>query len=144
MRRRCQAVPLVLLALVLSSCSGRVGVSPPQAPQVSVANYVNLLAQSLPAASSAVIAARDGGKLSSASTVEAQRVIVLLATTGKKINVILRSSQPWETQRILILTEIISSGASEAARRLPPEASALLTGSLTLLNQILAGVGGAT
>jgi hypothetical protein len=138
-----RTLPLVLL-LLASSCSQRTGVSPPQAPQISVANYVNLLAQSLPAASSAIIAARDGGKLSSASAREAQDVIVALATTGKRINVILRSGDPWETQRILILTEIISSGASEAARRLPPEASALLTGSLTLLNQILAGVGGAT
>lgn len=134
---------LILLALLASCVRAPVAIpATPIPPQVIVAKSVNLLAQSLAAASSAIIAARDQGVLSPADTRAAQNVIVALATTGKRVDAVLRSPDPWETQRITILVLVLSSGVQEGLRRLPVPAVSILSASVALYQQISGAVGG--
>ena len=145
MRRACRAAPLLLLLLLASTSCRRTGavVQPPQLPpQIKVADWVTRIEKALPVAGEAVKSLRDGGRLSPSATRDAQDVMIAVAKTCLRINAILRSADPWETQRVLIHVEIVGSGVQEASRRLPPEAAAILSASIALLNQILGAVGG--
>lgn len=132
----------MLALLLLASCPPPAADSTPA--QVTVANAVNLLAQTLPAASSAIIVARDQGSLSPEDARNAQNVVVAIATTGKQVNAILRSPNPWKTQRNAILLVVANNGVQEAVKKLPITAATALSASMALLNQIVTAVGGAT
>lgn len=142
MRTLTTTVPVALVLLLLASCPPPAANSTPA--QVTVANSVNLLAQTLPAASSAIIAARNQGNLSAEDARNAQNVVVAITTTGKQVNAILRSPNPWKAQRNAILLVVANNGVQEASKRLPITAAAALSASMALLNQIVTAVGGTT
>jgi hypothetical protein len=146
MRPSPKLIPVVLLALLLTACPKANPTVPvaPTPPQVTVANAVNLLAQSLSVASTSIIVARDQGALTPQHTRAAQGVIVSLARIGKQVNAVLLSPDAWETKRAAILALVVTSGVQEAAKALPPAAGAILSSSTALLQQILAAVGGAS
>lgn len=127
---------LIVIALVLTSCATRTGVSPPQAPQVTVVNYSNLLSETLATASTMVLAAHDGGRLSVDSVRAANKVIAAVIASNKRVRTILLSSDPWEIQRAKIVSELVSSGVRETAKYLPPDVRPFLEASVTLLDQI--------
>ena len=107
-----------------------------------MANSINTLAQTLNAATSGLIAARDAGELSQADLTAAFNVITPIANAGKAINVELRSSDTWEIQKVKVLGIVTGSGAAEAARHLPPNARAIMLAAITLFNSISTTVGG--
>jgi hypothetical protein len=137
MWRSRNVIPIVLLMLLALSCSQRTGVSPPpQAPQVTVVNYSNLLSESLATASTMVLAAHDGGRLSVESVRAVNKVIAATIASNKRVRAILLSSEAWDAQRVKIISEIVSSGVRESAKHLPSEVQPFLEASLTLLEQI--------
>lgn len=144
MRYKTKVVSVVLLVLLMGACAKAPITTPatPTPPQVQVANYVNVLAQGLPVAGAAIIAARDAGTLSPEHTRAAQNVMLTVARTGKQINVILRNSDSWPAQKAAILMLILTSGVQEASKVLPPSGQAAISASMAVLNQILAAVGG--
>lgn len=144
MRYKTKIVPAVLLMLLMGACAKTPITTPvaPTPPQVQVANYVNVLAQGLPAAGAAIIAARDAGTLSPEHTRAAQNVMLMVARTGKQINAILRTTDPWPSQKAAILMLILTSGVQEASKVLPPSGQAAISASMAVLNQILVAVGG--
>ena len=130
----------LILSLVLAGCIKN---NPtPTPPPIQVANSINTLAQTLNAATSGLIAARDAGELSQADLTAAFNVITPIANAGKAINVELRSSDTWEIQKVKVLGIVTGSGAAEAARHLPPNARAIMTAAITLFNSISTAVGG--
>jgi hypothetical protein len=109
-------------------------------PQIQVANSVNLLAQSLNAATTMLIAARDNGKLSQVDLNSAFSVFTILSVTGKQINAELRSTDSWDIQKGNILRVI--TGLTAVTSKLPPNAKAIIQVSLAFFNEISLGVGG--
>ena len=131
---------LIVCALLITGCPPTTGPTTP--PPIQVANSINTLAQSLNAATSGLIAARDAGELSQADLTAAFNVITPIANAGKLINNELRSSDTWEIQKVKILGIVTGSGAAEAARHLPPNARAIMVAAITLFNSISTAVGG--
>ena len=139
------AVPVALvLALLMAGCV-KYGTAPvPTPPPIQVANSINLLAQSADAATSALIAARDSGKLSQADLNIARKVLVPLAVAIKQLNAELLSADPWDVQKTKMRQYVIASGVAEVAKQLPPTARAIMLTCLTTFNAVSAGVGGPT
>lgn len=140
LRGRRRLAPLLLLLLVVGCQKNPT--TTPTPPPIQVANSVNALAQSLNAATSGFIAARDAGELSQTDLTAAFNVITPIANAGKLINAELRSSDTWEVQKVKILGIVTGSGAAEAARHLPPNARAIMVAAITLFNSISVAVGG--
>jgi hypothetical protein len=133
---------LILSIIVMSGCIRN---NPtPTPPAVQVANSVNALAQTLNAATTGLIAARDAGDLSQEDITIAFRVITTIATVGKEINAELRSTDSWDVQRAQILRLITAASLPALSAQLPPKARAIMLAGLTLFNSISVGVGGPT
>lgn len=140
-RKKTPAV-LLLLVLLLAGCAKNTPVPTP--PQVQVANSINALAQSLDAATSGLIAARDQGKLSQADLTAAFKVITALSVTGKQLNAELRSADTWDVQKTRMRQLIVAAGIGPLSAVLPPTARAIMLTAITTFNVISAGVGGPT
>jgi hypothetical protein len=107
-----------------------------------VANSVNALAQSLDAATSGLIAARDAGKLSQADLTTSFAVITTLTTAGKQINAELRSTEGWDVQRGKVLRVITGTGLAAISAKLPPNARVIMQAAVALFNVVSTAVGG--
>jgi cell division FtsZ-interacting protein ZapD len=139
-RRRLAPLAIVVSLLLVGSCRKQTTIQTP--PPVQVANSINALAQSVDAATSALIAARDAGKLPQADLNSAFRVITSIAATGKQLNAELRSTDTWEVQKTKMRQIIVASGVASISSSLPPNARAIMLVALTTFNAISAGVGG--
>jgi intracellular sulfur oxidation DsrE/DsrF family protein len=136
-------VTLAVLLLAITGCAVQnVPVPAPTPPQVTLANSVNLLAQSLHTAHVALVAARDAGTISQADLNTAEDVIVVIATTGKQVNAELNSLDTWDVQKAKIRQLCIQAAVNATAKKLPPTAAAILEASYLAFNQISAMVGG--
>lgn len=134
---------LALILTVILILAGCIKNNPtPTPPPIQVAQSIDALAQSLNAATTGLIAARDAGELSQEDLTAAFNVITPIAKAGMAINVELRSSDTWDIQKVKILGIVTSSGVSEAARHLPPNARAIMLAAITLFNSISVAVGG--
>lgn len=136
------ALAVLLLALVGCAAKQTVPVPLPTPPQVTLANSVDLLAQSLHTAHIALIAARDAGTISQANLNTAEDVVVVIATTGKQVNAELNSLDTWDVQKVKIRQLCIQAAVNATAKKLPPTAAAILEASFLAFNQISAMVGG--
>lgn len=148
-RRQPAAALLLCAALVLAGCAANSAQSPatppaPTPPQITVANAVNALAQTLDAAVTALQAARTSGQVSAADVANAEKVAAIIATTGKAVNAELRSADDWATQKGKILQIVTAAGLQGALANVPPAAAAILSASVGVFNQISANVGGPT
>lgn len=145
--RRAAAALLLCAALVLSGCAATGAQNPatppaPTPPQISVANAVNALAQTLDAAITALQTARSNGQISAADVANAEKVAAIIATTGKAVNAELRSADDWKTQKTKIIGIVTAAGLKGSLKNLPPTAATILAASVALFDQISAGVGG--
>jgi hypothetical protein len=129
-----------ILILVLAGCAKNPGIPTP--PQVQVANSINALAQSLDAATSGLIAARDQGKLSQSDLTIAFKVITSIAVTGKQLDAELRSTDSWAVQVTKMRQIIVASGVSAITPSLPANARAVILAALTTFNSISSSLGG--
>ena len=141
------ALLAAVAVLTLSGCAASSTQNPvtppaPTPPQITVANAVNALAQTLDAAVTALQAARTNGKISAADVAAAEKVAAIIATAGKSINAELRSVDTWEVQKLKILQIVTSSGITGALANVPPAACAILTAGVALFNPIAQTVGG--
>jgi hypothetical protein len=68
----------------------------------------------------------------------------VIATTGKQINVELRSTDLWPAQRVKILTIVSGAGLGTLKAHISPGAQLLVISLVTLANQISSAVGGPT
>ena len=146
-RRRPAVAILVAAALALAGCGATSATSPatpaaPTPPQITVANAVNALAQTLDAAITGLQSARQSGKISAADLTAAEKVAAIIATAGKAINAELRSADDWPTQKGKILQIVTSSGITGALANVPPAACAVLQAGVALFNQVSQTVGG--
>jgi hypothetical protein len=141
-------LPMQLAVLIplafLWGCPPKNPSTVPTPPQIQAANSVNVLAQSLDSATSAIIAARDNGTMAQADVTIAFSVIKVLSATGKQVNAELISPDTWDVQKGKILKIIANSGLTELSKRLPQNARLILVASLTAFNSISSGVGGPT
>jgi hypothetical protein len=137
-----ERVEVAVLVLLLVGCAKTIS-TPTPAP-LQVANSVNALAQSLDAATSGLIAARDAGKLSQADLNVSFSVITTLASAGKQINAELRSTEGWEVQKGKVLKIITSSSLAAISAKIPPTARVIMQAALALFNVISTAVGGPT
>jgi cell division FtsZ-interacting protein ZapD len=136
-------LPLALiLTFILAGCVKN-NPTPTPAP-IQMADSVNALAQTVDAATTGLISARDAGKLSQEDLAIAFRVIGAISITGKQINAELRSIDTWELQKAKILQIIVDSGLAELSKELSPNARAIMLACLTLYNSISTGFGGPT
>jgi len=129
------------LTLLLAGCAKNPA-TPATPPQVTTATTINVLAQSLDAAVSAIQAAHTAGKISDQDYLLANGVSQVIAQTGKSINAELRSSDPWATQQTKIVQIITQAGVTAAMAKLSPTAQGILAASLLAFNQISSAVGG--
>ena len=139
-RRRLVPLAIVFSLLLAGSCRKQTAIQTP--PPVQMASSINALAQSVDAATSALIAARDAGKLSQPDLNIAFKVIVAISTTGKQLNAELRSTDTWEVQKTKMRQIVVASGIAATSSSLPPNARAIILVALTTFNAISAGVGG--
>jgi hypothetical protein len=137
------AAPLVLI-LLLAGCAAKDPNAVPTPAPIQVANSINALAQSVDAATTALIAARDAKKISQDDLNISFRVITAIATTGKQLNVELRSSDTWNVQKAKMLKIIAASGLAEMSKLLPANARVVMAACLATFNAISNGVGGPT
>lgn len=132
-----------LLCFVACAPKGAVVTPPsPTPPQIKLAQDVNVLAQSLDTAMTALRAARDAGKVSSADVLNADKVSVIIAQTGKQINAELRTGDDWPTMRGKVLKIITSAGMAAATGNLPPNVAGYIAVAVSAFNAISASVGG--
>jgi type IV pilus biogenesis protein CpaD/CtpE len=134
----------LILALLLVGCAAKNPNTVPTPAPIQVANSINLLAQSADAATSALIAARDQGKLSQADLNIARKVLVPLAVVIKQLNAELLSADPWDVQKTKMRQYVVSSGVAEFAKQLSPTARSIMLTCLTTFNAVSAGLGGPT
>ena len=139
-RRRLVPLAIVFSLLLAGSCRKQTTIQTP--PPVQVASSINALAQSVDAATSALITARDAGKVSQADLNIAFKVITAISTTGKQLNTELRSTDTWEVQKTKMRQIIVASGVAATSSSLPLNARAIMLAALTTFNAISAGVGG--
>lgn len=141
-----RALPLPILALLLSGCATPTAPTTPQAPtapQIKLAQDVTVLRNALPVALTALQAARSAGSIpADAVTVAESKVLVPLAQLGKTIDAELVSGHDWPTQKAAVLTVIAKAGISAAAANLPAQAQVILAAVLGSYNTIAASVGG--
>lgn len=141
-RRPFTGLALILPLLFLTACPKN-NPTPTPAP-IQVANSMNALAQTVDAATTALISARDAGKISQTDVTIAFKVITAIATTGKQVDSELRTTEGWEVQKPKILKIIASSGLAEISKQLPPNARIIMAAVLTTFNTISSSVGGPT
>lgn len=146
-RRQPAAALLLCAVLVLSGCAASNASSPatppaPTPPQISIANAVNALAQTLDAAITALQTARTNGQISAGDVANAEKVAAIIATTGKAVNAELRSADDWPTQKAKILGIVTAAGLQGTLKTLPSGAATILAASVALFDQISVGVGG--
>jgi hypothetical protein len=146
MRNRRTIVPasVVIILLLASGCAPKNPNAVPTPAPIQVANSVNALAQSVDAATAALIAARDQGKLSQADLNIAFKVITAVSSTGKYLNAELRSADTWDVQKIRMRNIVVASGLAELSKQLPPNARVLMAAVLATFNSISTGFGGPT
>lgn len=147
MEKRSRLIVLAGSALLLAACATSTSTTTPTTPtppQITAANSVNVLAQSLDAAVTGLLAAAQQGKISQTDLMAAEAVATTIANTGKQINAELNSFDPWATQKTKIVALITQAGVSAAVSKLPASAGALLSASLLAFNQISSAVGGPT
>ena len=150
LRRIAPLCALLVVALVSLGCPPTTTPTTPPAPvvstppQITVANAVNALAQAVDGAVTSSIAARDAGKVSQADLTAIEGFCTVIATTGKRVNVELRSADDWPTQRGKILTIVSGAGLGTLKSHISPGAQILVTSLVTLANQISSAVGGVT
>jgi len=146
--RRNFSVLLVMVLIVGAGCATKVTQGPvtptTTPPQVQVANAVNTLAQALDAAATAIQAAQQQGKVSSADAVIASKVIITAATTGKTIDAELKTSDDWPTMKTKILQAITQAGLQAAVANVPASAKPYMVAAITAYNTIASTVGGPT
>jgi type IV pilus biogenesis protein CpaD/CtpE len=136
-------IPLSLvIALLLVGCAAKDPAKVPTPAPIQVANSINVLAQTVDTAATALITARDQGVLSQPDFVIGSKVIVAIATTGKKLNAELLTGESWETQKVKIRQIIVSAGVAEVTKQLPANARQIVSTCLAIFNQISSGVGG--
>jgi hypothetical protein len=133
-----------VLILLLVGCAPKNPNTVPTPAPIQVANSINTLAQSVDAATAALIAARDQGKISQVDLTTAFNVIKVIADVGKKLNAELRSADPWKTQKVKMLKMITVANLPELLDSLPPNARAIMMACLTLFDSIYTAVGGPT
>ena len=142
MQRHSKRLAPILLVLMLAGCAAKNPNTVPTPPPIQVANSVNMLAQTLDAATTGLIAARDGGQLSQEDLTTAFKIVTRLVAVGKEINVELRSPNTWPVQKTKILSAIVTAGLPALSAQLSPNAKIILQASLALFNEISQGVGG--
>lgn len=135
-----KTLPFVLILLLLG-CGKATTPTPPTPDPIQFASQVDSIASILSAATEELFAARRENKISLEDLDIAENVIIALSKAGKDINIILRSKDPWTVQKTKIVTTLINSGATEAAKRISPTARLILAASLTVFNQISSTVG---
>jgi PBP1b-binding outer membrane lipoprotein LpoB len=131
-----------VLALLLVGCAAQNPTAVPTPAPIQVASDINKIAQSVDAATTAIIAARDQGKMSQADANIGLRVAIVIATTDKQLNAELRSTDSWDTQKIRMRQIVTAAGLAEISKQLPPTARQLLQACLNLFNTLSAGFGG--
>ena len=140
--------PALIFALLLAGCAGTATntttTTPPvpTPPQITAANAVNALAQSLDTAITGMRAARDAGKLQASDVANAEKVAVIIATAGKAIDAELRSADTWQVQEAAIIGIVTQLGVQGTAANLPPLVGSYLSAAVALINQVSAAVGG--
>ena len=147
LRRIAPVFALLAAAVLLCGCPPTTPTSTPVAvvatpPQITVANAVNALAQAVDGAVTSSIAARDAGKVSQADLTAIEGFCSVIATTGKQINVELRSTDAWPDQKIKILTIVSSAGLGTLKAHISPGAGVMVVSLVEIANQISTAVGG--
>ena len=143
MKYKRQVPVMFVLALLMVGCTKNPA-DIPTPPPIQVANSINLLAQSIDAATSALIAARDQGKLSQADLNIARKVITPIAIAIPQLNAELLSTDTWDVQKLKMRQFIVTSGVTELAKQLSPTARAIMLTCLTTFNVISTELGGPT
>jgi hypothetical protein len=118
--------------------------TPPTPPNVQIASFSKALADALHTANQSAMILRDNGKISQKEVLDVQEYIVLVANTGKQMDAVILSSDPWGTQREKIIKMWASSGLSIVKDRISTTAGVVLDVIVNVINQILAAVGGPT
>jgi hypothetical protein len=150
LRRIAPLFLLLVVALVSLGCPPSPPTTTPPAPvavtppQITVANAVNALAQAVDGAVTSTIAARDAGKADASDVAAIESFCKAIATTGKQVNVELRSADAWPAQRAKILSIVSSAGLNTLKAHISPGAQLLVSSLVVLVNQILSAVGGTT
>ena len=140
-------IPL-MACLVLTGCPASTPTTStpvaPTPPQITVANAVNALAQAVDGAVTSSIAARDQGKLAQTDLTAIEELCKVIATTGKQVNVELRSTDTWATQKVKILTIVSGAGLGTLKAHISPGAQVLVVSLVEIANEISSAVGGPT
>lgn len=110
--------------------------APPNSQQSTVALTNKAIADANLAAIKTVISLRDSGKLSQANTAIIQNWLAVVAVTTKGIGGILQTPQSWPQQRAQILVLLATTTAPSIATTIDPQAQAVVTQIVTLLNQM--------
>jgi hypothetical protein len=141
------AIAIVFAALFAGCAANSTApVTPPvpTPPQITAANAVNALAQTLDATITTLRAARDQGKLAARDVAAAETVAAIIATAGKQIDAELKSADPWATQKTAILKIITGSGLQGAMANLPTSVGSYIAAAVALFDQVSSTVGGPT
>lgn len=137
---------LLVIGLVIGlgvGCHKSTTVSTPAVPaNVQVAGFSRTLADGISTSSRTLAALRDNGKVTEAETLIVQNYILTTARTGKAMDAELLSSDDWPTQRAKIVQLWVATGLSNAKSNLSTTAGLVLDTILSVVNQILAAVGG--
>lgn len=145
--RRHATFYLLAAALLLTGCASTSTPTTPAAPtppQITVASSVNALAQAVDGAVNATIAARNAGKVSAADAAAIESFCGVIATTGKAVDLELRSTDTWAVQKVKILTTVTGAGLGTLKAHISPTAQLLVASLVALANQISSAVGGPT
>lgn len=145
LKRALLSVLLSLSLLAFVSCASQSTVTPPATPtNIQMATLSKALADGASTASKTVIALRDGGKITQAETVTVQNYILVALSTDKAMNAELVSSDDWPTQRAKIIQLWAASGLTAAKANLSTTAGLVLDTIISVVNQIMATIGGPT
>jgi predicted outer membrane protein len=142
--RKIAAPVLLVLALLLAGCAAQNPSTVPTPPPIQVASATNALAQALKSSVQPLIAAREAGSISEADLQVAFSIMETMGVGVKKINAELASTDPWEVQKLKILTIVSSAGLPYFAAKLPPNARLIILVAITTWNSIAVQVGGPT
>jgi len=139
---------IALLAFLSASCAKQTTTTAPAVPKPSsltVANAMQTLSGVLTTANATLKTLRDNKTITEAETTTIQNYLVLASKCGQATDVILNQAQGANlttAQKTAIIQAWAGAGITATNAQLSPTGQAVLATVRTVINQILAAVGG--